>query len=252
MPELPEVETMRRGILGIVGARIKDVERVPCKRRPIAILPRIDHFRRRAVEQRIRDVGRVGKRVIVHLDSEDAIVLEPRMTGLVLVAGCSSDDGGSGTKTAAGGVELVKAGQLTTCTHLPYPPFQSEIDGKVQGFDVSLIDLVADDLGVKQAILDTPFEVVPGIDVRDVLVTYTDRVTQLTGGVTDQAGRPVPTYSVIAFSTDSRYWRQDSRRVSRPVRPSTDGRFTIAGLPTITPFFLSQSNESRTRSVMSA
>ncbi|MCX4999033.1 transporter substrate-binding domain-containing protein [Streptomyces longwoodensis] len=79
--------------------------------------------------------------------------------GLVLVAGCtSSDDGGSGSKTAAGGVELVKAGRLTTCTHLPYPPFQSEIDGKVQGFDVSLIDLVAKDLGVKQAILDTPFE----------------------------------------------------------------------------------------------
>ncbi|SDN95673.1 polar amino acid transport system substrate-binding protein [Streptomyces sp. cf386] len=79
--------------------------------------------------------------------------------GLVLVAGCSSDgDGGGGTKTAAGGVEVVKAGQLTTCTHLPYPPFQSEIDGKVQGFDVSLIDLVADDLGVKQSILDTPFE----------------------------------------------------------------------------------------------
>ncbi|MFF3348040.1 transporter substrate-binding domain-containing protein [Streptomyces sp. NPDC002779] len=79
--------------------------------------------------------------------------------GLVLVAGCSSDDdGGSGTKTAAGGVELVKAGRLTTCTHLPYPPFQSEIDGKVQGFDVSLIDLVADDLGVKQAIVDQPFE----------------------------------------------------------------------------------------------
>ncbi|MFI5552419.1 transporter substrate-binding domain-containing protein [Streptomyces sp. NPDC051738] len=79
--------------------------------------------------------------------------------GLVLVAGCSSDgDGGGGTKTAAGGVEVVKAGQLTTCTHLPYPPFQSEIDGKVQGFDVSLIDLVADDLGVKQTIVDQPFE----------------------------------------------------------------------------------------------
>ncbi|MFI9830410.1 transporter substrate-binding domain-containing protein [Streptomyces sp. NPDC051913] len=79
--------------------------------------------------------------------------------GLLLVAGCSSDDdGGSGTKTAAGGVELVKAGQLTTCTHLPYPPFQSEIDGKVQGFDVSLIDLVAKNLGVQQEILDTPFE----------------------------------------------------------------------------------------------
>ncbi|MFC3576119.1 transporter substrate-binding domain-containing protein [Streptomyces yaanensis] len=79
--------------------------------------------------------------------------------GLLLVAGCtSSDSGGSGKKTAAGGVEVVKAGQLTTCTHLPYPPFQSEIDGKVQGFDVSIIDLVAKDLGVKQEILDTPFE----------------------------------------------------------------------------------------------
>ncbi|MFJ3494120.1 ABC transporter substrate-binding protein [Streptomyces sp. NPDC086091] len=80
--------------------------------------------------------------------------------GLMLVAACTStDDGGSGaSKTAAGGVELAKAGQLTTCTHLPYPPFQSEIDGKVQGFDVALIDLVAQDLGVKQSILDTPFE----------------------------------------------------------------------------------------------
>ncbi|MGW0997872.1 transporter substrate-binding domain-containing protein [Streptomyces sp. NPDC002523] len=77
--------------------------------------------------------------------------------GLVLVAGCSSSDSGSG-KTTVKGVHLAKAGQLTTCTHLPYPPFQSEIDGKVQGFDVSLIDLVAKDLGVKQEINDTPFE----------------------------------------------------------------------------------------------
>jgi polar amino acid transport system substrate-binding protein len=78
--------------------------------------------------------------------------------GLVLVAGCSSGDNGGGTKTAAGGVEVVQAGRLTTCTHLPYPPFQSEIDGKVQGFDVALVDLVADDLGVQQAIVDQPFE----------------------------------------------------------------------------------------------
>jgi formamidopyrimidine-DNA glycosylase len=86
MPELPEVETMRRGILGIVGSRITDVERVACRRRPIEIVPRIDRFRRRAVGCFVTDVGRVGKRVIVHLDSRDAIVLEPRMTGLVVVA----------------------------------------------------------------------------------------------------------------------------------------------------------------------
>jgi formamidopyrimidine-DNA glycosylase len=86
MPELPEVETMRRGILGIVGLRIDDVERVPCKRRPIAMSPRMDRFRQRAVGRVVREVGRVGKRVIVRLNSDDAIVMEPRMTGLVLIA----------------------------------------------------------------------------------------------------------------------------------------------------------------------
>ena len=86
MPELPEVETMRRGILGIVGSRIKEVERVVCKRRPIAIEPRIDRFRQRAVGRKVTDISRVGKRVVVHLDSSDVIVMEPRMTGLVLIA----------------------------------------------------------------------------------------------------------------------------------------------------------------------
>ncbi|MEU8735350.1 transporter substrate-binding domain-containing protein [Streptomyces tendae] len=78
-------------------------------------------------------------------------------TALALVAGCASSDNG-GSQTAKGGVDLVKAGRLTTCTHLPYPPFQSEIDGKVQGFDVALVDLVAQDLGVEQDIVDQPFE----------------------------------------------------------------------------------------------
>lgn len=86
MPELPEVETMRRGILRIVGARIVEVERVACRRKPIEIRPRIDRFRRRAVGRTVCGVERVGKRVVVRLDSADAIVLEPRMTGLVLVA----------------------------------------------------------------------------------------------------------------------------------------------------------------------
>ncbi|MCI0332492.1 MAG: formamidopyrimidine-DNA glycosylase, partial [Planctomycetes bacterium] len=86
MPELPEVETMRRGILGIVGSRIDDVERMACRRRPITITPRIDHFRRRAIGRVINNIGRIGKRVVLHLDSSDAIVLEPRMTGLALVA----------------------------------------------------------------------------------------------------------------------------------------------------------------------
>ncbi|MFD9052923.1 ABC transporter substrate-binding protein [Streptomyces zaomyceticus] len=76
--------------------------------------------------------------------------------GALLTAGCSSSDESPGE--AAGGVPVVEVGKLTTCTHLPYPPFQFERDGKVVGFDVALIDLVAKKLGVEQKVLDTPFE----------------------------------------------------------------------------------------------
>src|SRR3990172_200898 len=86
MPELPEVETMRRGVLGVVGGRIRDVERAACRRKPIEIAPRIARFRRRVVGRTIRAVDRVGKSVVLRLDSADAIVFEPRMTGLILLA----------------------------------------------------------------------------------------------------------------------------------------------------------------------
>ena len=86
MPELPEVETMRRGIAVTVGSRILDCGPVPCKRRPIAISPRPATFRKRAVGAEITAVERLGKRVVLRLDRGDAVVIEPRMTGLVLVA----------------------------------------------------------------------------------------------------------------------------------------------------------------------
>jgi polar amino acid transport system substrate-binding protein len=71
-------------------------------------------------------------------------------------AGCAKKDAGG---TTASGVSTVKAGQLTTCTHLPYAPFQfKDARDKIVGFDVDLIDLVAKRLKVKQAIIDTPFE----------------------------------------------------------------------------------------------
>lgn len=51
-------------------------------------------------------------------------------------------------------------GALTTCTHLPYPPFQSARHGMVVGFDIDMIDLVARRLGVRQRVIDTPFETI--------------------------------------------------------------------------------------------
>ena len=85
MPELPEVETMCRGIAKIVGRRIRDLRRPRSRLKPIEITPRVGDFRRRTVGTRILAVRRIAKRVVVDLDSEDSIIFEPRMTGRVLL-----------------------------------------------------------------------------------------------------------------------------------------------------------------------
>ena len=85
MPELPEVETMRRGVEPIVGAKIVAFERLPSPRKPIALTPGIAAFRRRALGARVARTARAGKRVVLWLDRGDAIIFEPRMTGLLLL-----------------------------------------------------------------------------------------------------------------------------------------------------------------------
>ncbi len=85
MPELPEVETMRRGILDAVGSRVVDAAKIRCSRKPIEITPAQASFRRRVRGAMVAELARAGKRVVIWLDTDDAIVIEPRMTGLVLV-----------------------------------------------------------------------------------------------------------------------------------------------------------------------
>jgi polar amino acid transport system substrate-binding protein len=77
------------------------------------------------------------------------------LTLALSAAGCATDEGAT-----VRGAKLVKKGQLTTCTHLPYAPFQLEQSGKVVGFDVDMIDLVAKQLGVPQRVVDTSFETI--------------------------------------------------------------------------------------------
>lgn len=92
MPELPEVETMRRGILHAVGATVVAAKKLPCSRRPIEIKPRIDHLNKRVAGKTIVAVDRLGKRVVIRFDSDDRLIFEPRMTGLVLVHAAPTTD----------------------------------------------------------------------------------------------------------------------------------------------------------------
>ncbi len=76
-------------------------------------------------------------------------------TLLLTVAGCATD---ADKTEVAGGAEVIEKGKLTVCTHLPYEPFQYNKGGEVVGFDVELMDLVAEQLDLEQEIFNTPFE----------------------------------------------------------------------------------------------
>ena len=86
MPELPEVETMCRGIAAVVGSEISEFERIKCRLKPIQIYPRMDVARRRVLGSRVLAVERLGKRVALKLNADFTLIFEPRMTGLVLIA----------------------------------------------------------------------------------------------------------------------------------------------------------------------
>lgn len=87
MPELPEVETMVRGIRDAVeGRRLVSFDRCQCPCRPIPLRPNLPAIKRRCEGQTVVAVRRRAKKIVLDLSGGEAFVIEPRMTGLVLVA----------------------------------------------------------------------------------------------------------------------------------------------------------------------
>lgn len=86
MPELPEVETMLRGIrTACEGHILQSLQFLPCTRKPITINPDRNAFARLPGHQLDR-LERLGKRLLMHFDCDLTMIVEPRMTGLMLVA----------------------------------------------------------------------------------------------------------------------------------------------------------------------
>ena len=78
---------------------------------------------------------------------------------------------------------------------------------------------------------DEPVEVRANEPIGDIVVQFHDRMGAIEGALSDAAGRPAPGYYVMAFPVDRAHWATSSRRMVPAVRPATDGRFTISGLP---------------------
>ena len=87
MPELPEVETIRRDLeTKIAGRRFTAVRIPPDTGKPVPVLKGVDEadFREGVVGVRIEGVSRRGKFLILHLDTGAHLVVHLRMTGALL------------------------------------------------------------------------------------------------------------------------------------------------------------------------
>ena len=77
-------------------------------------------------------------------------------------------------------------------------------------------------------ILDAPIELRQNLS--DLVLTFSDRTTELSGSLQDSSARAAPDYTIVVFSADRAHWIPQSRRV-RMIRPSADGAFTLRHLP---------------------
>lgn len=86
MPELPEVETVRRGLLPVLqGAVIESAE----ARRPDLRWPLPENFAERLAGRRIEAVGRRAKYLLADLSGGEVMILHLGMSGSIRIEGAS-------------------------------------------------------------------------------------------------------------------------------------------------------------------
>jgi hypothetical protein len=79
-------------------------------------------------------------------------------------------------------------------------------------------------------ITDVVFDFKPGSTPQSVVITLTDRLTQLTGMVRGPNGQPAADYVLLVFPENQALWGGQSRHVA-VARPNQNGMFSISGLP---------------------
>jgi formamidopyrimidine-DNA glycosylase len=87
MPELPEVETLRRGLEPVLaGARLDRIE----QRRPDLRFPFPDRFAERLTGRRVAALGRRAKYLLADLDDGDVLVMHLGMSGSFRIAAAAA------------------------------------------------------------------------------------------------------------------------------------------------------------------
>lgn len=92
-----------------------------------------------------------------------SILAATAAVGLALtLSACGSDDGGDGATTGdAASLDLVTPGTLTVCSDVPYPPFEDfdeSAPSGFSGFDIDIVQAVADGLDLDLVVKDSSFD----------------------------------------------------------------------------------------------
>jgi hypothetical protein len=108
---------------------------------------------------------------------------------------------------------------------LKAPPGRMRINvmGQMNGFGLRAVRLNGTD------VTDSGVEFKPNEDVSGLEIELTNKLTAISGLVTNARGEAVKEYSVIAFAQDREKWKITGR-YQGVGRPDQDGRFKITGL----------------------
>ncbi|HEY2904912.1 MAG TPA: carboxypeptidase-like regulatory domain-containing protein [Vicinamibacterales bacterium] len=116
------------------------------------------------------------------------------------------------------------ADDLTFKLDVPAGLVQIVVMGQPSGFGVRAVRIGGVD------VTDSGVEFKVGRDVTGLEIELTNRLTTVSGLVSDSRGDRAKDYSVVVFPQDPSRWMMRSRYM-RVARPDEDGRFKISGLP---------------------
>ena len=97
-------------------------------------------------------------------------------------------------------------------------------NGNMRGWNLRSVTIDGRD------VTDTPISIRSGQKIGNITVTFTDKVNEINGSVTDVQGNAVTEYTVLAFSTNNAVWRPQSRQIAT-ARPDQTGMFKVRNLP---------------------
>jgi 5-hydroxyisourate hydrolase-like protein (transthyretin family) len=172
-----------------------------------------------------RDVGNVlmnlgpGARISGRLQVETGAQLSPDDVGRVWATAPSSD-----TSSAAGLTKTLVGRDGTFVLDTPAGPRLIRLEGLPDSWSLHRVTWRGQD------ITDTPLDLDPGEEVRDVSLLLTNRASRLAGAVRDGRGLAVTDHAIVTVPVNPLLRRSAGRHV-RLVYPGLDGRYEISGLP---------------------